>query len=212
MKLFAVTMVKDEADFIEYSIRHMLTHVDSLIVADNMSTDGTLEILARLWLEFPERMLVEIDKEVGYYQASKMSRLIDMAIDRGADWVIPFDADELWVAESGEFRDAFKNDAEALRIPVRDHGPLPPTPSKVAVRGIEGIRVTQGNHGATLRGLPARTIESSLVIHHFPYRSQEQYERKIRNGVAAYAATNLPSKLGSHWKQYAERLNESVGV
>lgn len=41
----AVMLVKDESDIIETTIRHLLWHVDEVIVADNMSTDGTYDIL-----------------------------------------------------------------------------------------------------------------------------------------------------------------------
>ena len=44
----AVTMVRDEADIIETTVRHMLTQVDVVIVADNRSVDGTREILDSL--------------------------------------------------------------------------------------------------------------------------------------------------------------------
>ena len=45
MITFGVSMVRDEADVIEGTLRHMADEVDELIVADNGSVDGTTDIL-----------------------------------------------------------------------------------------------------------------------------------------------------------------------
>ena len=84
----------------------------------------------------------------------------------------------------------------------KEPGELP----KVAVRPFPGVRIHQGNHGADY-GI---TVPDQLVIRHYPYRSAEQFERKVRNGAAAYAATNLADDIGAHWRQYGEIL-ESEG-
>ena len=45
MTVVAVTMVRDEEDVIRSTVAHMLDEVDAVIVADNLSTDRTREIL-----------------------------------------------------------------------------------------------------------------------------------------------------------------------
>ena len=38
-------------------------------------------------------------------------------------------------------------------------------------------------------------------------RSVEQFVSKVRNGAAAYAATDLPPAVGAHWRQYGQILD-----
>ena len=66
-------MVRDEADIIAYTLRHLLEEegVDHLIVADNLSTDDTRSILEG----FPRSQVTILDDlEEGYDQSTKMSR------------------------------------------------------------------------------------------------------------------------------------------
>jgi hypothetical protein len=82
---WAVTMVRDEADIIEGTIRHMADEVDGVIVADNLSVDGTSKILAELAAELG--IIVVADIEPAYHQAVKMTALATMASRyHGATW------------------------------------------------------------------------------------------------------------------------------
>ncbi len=93
-----VLMVRDEFPLILDTIGHHLRNlrVDRLIVADNGSTDGTREVLGAM-ADADARVRV-VDRPGGYRQAEIMSELYEMAVDEGADWVLPADADEfLWL-------------------------------------------------------------------------------------------------------------------
>src|SRR5690606_6750737 len=80
---------------------------------------------------------------------------------------------------------------------------------KVACRRHPDLVIHQGNHSATFPGVRhPLTITGELEVRHFPYRSPEQFISKIRNGAAAYAATDLPENVGSHWRQYGRYLDE----
>lgn len=94
MSTCAVMLVKDEADVIEYTLRHLAYHVDEMIVADNRSSDGTREILRELALELP--LHVDRDPDLAHYQGRKTTALAMRALDLGHSWVVPCDADELW--------------------------------------------------------------------------------------------------------------------
>ena len=57
-------------------------------------------------------------------------------------------------------------------------------------------RLDQGNHGVHRRGRRARGLE----VRHFPYRSEAQFVRKVRQGSAALGVSDLPDESGKHWR------------
>ena len=69
------------------------------------------------------------------------------------------------------------------------------------------VTIEQGNHGANY-GLTTPT--PVLKVRHFPYRSAEQMIRKVRNGGAAYRATDLPDDFGAHWRGYDKFSDEEI--
>ena len=218
-------MVRDEADVIEPVIRHMQREVDHLIVADNGSKDGTREILESLGVEVID------DPEIGYYQSRKMSALAQRAIEAGADWIVPFDADEVWAAKGGSLKDALAlmpAEAHIAEASLFDHvatgidpesdNPIVSMPwrrtaqaplRKVAVRAIPGVVIHQGNHGASFPNVShPLAVTGWIEVHHFPYRSTHQFIQKAKNGAEAYAATDLPETAGGHWRGYGRILAE----
>lgn len=228
MSTWAVTMVRDEADIVEASVRHMADEVDGLIVADNLSKDGTRSILDSLAApgELPVPLIVLDDPDPAYHQSDKMSFLGRAAAEQGAEWVVAWDIDELWLTEDGRVADMLERcDASVVHARLYNHfasaidpegatpfdrmvwrqpeaAPLP----KVAIRWQPGAQIHQGNHGATLpRPGP---VAGGLEIRHFPYRSPEQFIRKARNGAEAYRATNLPEHVGAHWRSYGQILEQ----
>ena len=226
MITFGVSMVRDEADVIEGTLRHMADEVDELIVADNGSVDGTTDILYGLLGDLPLTVLT--DSEPGYYQSSKMTLLAAHAAAKGADWIVPFDADELWFSRLGRVREVLADVADycgALCAELTNHfctaideaNPDPfrsmiwrqrkPAPLwKVAFRWEPAAVIAQGNHDVALPS-GAEKVAGALEIRHFPYRSAAQFVRKARNGAAAYrAASGLSPADGAHWRAYGEIL------
>ena len=62
---------------------------------------------------------------------------------------------------------------------------------------------------ATVPGPPL--TRHRLSVRHYPYRSVEQLIRKVRNGAAAYAATEgLAADMGGHWRQWGEFSDEQL--
>lgn len=204
--IVGITMVKDEADIIEYTMAHMLTQVDVVYALDNNSIDGTGAILDAM-----ERVVVLYDPEVAYRQADKLTNLAHKAAAEGATWIVPFDADEAWFLPDLRVEpvdvvigvqyifvptpcdDA--NEGNPLRR-IRWRYAQPDDHRKVAFRYRPDVSLSMGNHDVIHPGSRAE----KATIRHFMYRSFEQMQRKVANGLEAYlAAPDLMQQHGSHW-------------
>src|SRR4029077_15297367 len=97
MKIFGVALGRSEADIIAVTIRyHLQLGLDGVLVLDNASSDGTDQILERL-AQTDNR--VRWSRHEGEYQQAELTTgLARDAFRAGADWIIPFDADEFWYA------------------------------------------------------------------------------------------------------------------
>lgn len=215
--IWAIAMVKNEADILAAVIDHLFRQgVDRMLVVDNGSTDGTLDLVRALATQHP--IDIGTDDEVGYFQSHKMSVLAAHARRAGADWVIPFDADEFWFAEGmtvaerlraatgtrveAQIRNLFPTPAHPritdldapLRLDMRPH-----LLRKVAARTHPLLWIGMGNHTALRPGMS----DGGLHILHAPWRSEEQLMRKLRQGARAYAGTGIDT-LGGHWKSLGD--------
>ncbi len=210
--IVGIAMVRDEQDVIGDTIDHHLAHgVDRLIIADNLSEDDTRGILEK----YPEVQVVE-DDDPAYQQAEKMTRLAYMASEQGAEWVLPFDADELFYTDHGSLAAFFAaQTADIIEATVWDHIATdddPPgchpftrirhrrqTPQrmpKIAFRAHPDAELHMGNHDVNRPGERA----AGLYARHFQYRSFEQMVHKLRVGREAYECSNLHPTYGAHWR------------
>lgn len=235
MTVLGVTMVRDEEDIIASTLGNMLEQVDGIVVADNLSTDATPEILAELAEQHPGRLLLLRDDDPAYTQSEKMTRLARVAtIEFGSGWIVPFDADEIWRSPHGRVGDVLEANVPAgyYAVPATlfDHyataldDPAEPDPvkrlrwrrvtasplPKVACRWRDDLVIHQGNHGASYSVEPA-LFDPLLEVRHFPYRSAEQLLRKVRNGAAAYRAAGdrVRADHGAHWRKWGKILDDS---
>lgn len=231
MTVIAISVVKDEADIIATTVRNMVEQVDRVIVADNLSTDGTRDILADLAHEFGVE--VHDDREVAHLQGEKMTALAHRAGEQGAAWVVPFDADEMWVSARGPVGPALRGvltNFMAVAAPIYDHlatgldkaeadepNPVlrmqwrrraPCRLVKVAARYRHDLVIAQGNHSVMYGPQPAAGLGGLLSIHHYPVRTPAQLIRKVRNGAAAHVAAGdrLPPDSGAHWRDWGKLL------
>lgn len=221
MTTIGITMVRDEEDVIEGTIRHMAGEVDEIVVADNLSSDSTRQILNRLMTELP--LTVVEDNDPAHYQSRKMSCLARTFAEVG-DWVVPFDADELWYSPLGRVSEALSRlpkDATVAEAKIFNHYGTAVDPHepdvfrrfvwrtraplglpKIAFRYEAGAIISDGNHGVTLPSGRGQRGHADLGIRHFPYRSPEQFTRKGITGAAALELTSLPEDTGLHWRGY----------
>lgn len=217
MSVIGLAMVRDEADVIEHTVRHMLAQdLDLVVVADNLSTDGTREILDAIVQE-GYRLVVVDDPDPAYRQSEKMTEMANTWATTG-DWVVPFDADELWgVRGRRTLADALKLSGASVvagkpwvHVPTMPRGhidcpfeampdrmPVQETWPKAALKWSEGLVIEQGNHWTK------SPVADALDIRHFQYRSLEHMKRKVRNGTEALELADLPADSGAHWRQMA---------
>lgn len=175
MSTAAILRVKDEADIITSTIRHLSGQVDEIIVADNLSTDGTRELLHDLTDGLP--LVVVHDDVYAHYAGVVYTSLAQQALGRGHEWVVPCDADEIWFAPGSTLRarlaaatrrtrfvsaflynhvtTALDEPDEAdpvVRVGWRKREPMSQQWRRIACRLRADLEIAQGNHSARISG------------------------------------------------------------
>jgi hypothetical protein len=224
--VWAISIVRNESDIIGFTVEHLLREgVDHVVVADNLSKDGTNDILAGLARTLP--LTVVPDGLDAHYQGTKMTLLARWAWSQGAEWIVPFDADELWYSTSGTLRDTLASTTCDVALaemwghvphPTDDDDELNPyirvrgkaetklRTTKLAFRSHKWARIYDGNHSVHRTG----TRQVLLAIRHFPFRSREQMLRKLREGGRALDATDLPEGTGHNWRKLSKLSDEEI--
>ena len=217
-------MVKNEADIIRMTVLHQLAQgLDAVLVADNCSEDGTLDIVLDLSRDLP--VYVARDTWLAYEQSVKTTLLADMARRAGAEWIVPFDADEFWFAPGGTVADYLRKVRTAV-VQARMHNLFPLgevrtglatettfrldtvscAKEKVAFRSHPMASVAIGNHDVHRAGRRGE----GLRIAHLPWRSLAQVKQKVLQGNAAVLAAQLSKGIGIHWRAMAALSEDSI--
>ena len=210
--VWAVGVVRDEKDVLGQSLDHLLAQgIDHVLVADNLSSDGTRELLEQRAIDDP-RIHVAVDVDPAHHQSEKVTYLANVAWRHGADWVLPFDADEFFFAVDRSVADLLRGESKAVvsadfhhMVPTSGTAVInaatsflldstPAFPGKVAARTHPLLEIIPGNHAATRVG----GVTRGLHIAHALYRSPEQLARKFRGGMKAAAASSS-TVPGTHW-------------
>lgn len=117
MKVFGISVVRNEADIIRVNILHHLSlGLDCLHIVDHGSSDGTDRELQRLSRDNQVRWCRD---DSPFNQSEITTGLAREAFRSGADWVVPIDADEFWWAPKKNFREVLSlSTAGAIRIEI----------------------------------------------------------------------------------------------
>ena len=230
--VWATTTVRDDADISGLAVDHLLAQgVRHVLAIDHGSTDDTRRILA-------ERHDVTVIPypDTAFYQGAMITVLARHAAQHGAEWIVPFDADECWwttdgtqladhlLSRSDDVVEAASWSYLPTTIDISDENPFhrlahrsdkpdgyrsdrPDGLTKVAFRASSRITVRDGNHAVR----PAGQIGSGLVIAHYPYRSRDQFIRKFSQGNAALSATRLDRSVSGHWRVLGARGAAELG-
>jgi hypothetical protein len=205
MRVAMTLVVRDEADVLEHWLRyHLARGVDLVIATDHRSVDGTADILR----DYARDGRVVVLREGGdvLRQAdwvTRMSRLA--AVEHGASWVIPSDADEFWWPRSGSFaeilgavprsfgvvrglmrhfvlRPGDESFLERMTVRARPTVDLSSPfhgQMKIAHRAVPDARVSAGNHDVEGAGLRLLREWFPFEVLHFPIRNEQQLEAKF---------------------------------
>jgi hypothetical protein len=234
MKIVMTLLVRNEADIVATNIEyHLRRGVDFIIATDNLSEDGTRDVLEH----YRRRKLLHLilQQEDIFAQNVWVTQMARMAsIDFQADWVINSDADEFWWPdESNNLQELFAavpREIDALSVsrcnflpvshagkdnftevmivrePVARNALGEPLPPKICHRAYPDIEVAMGNHDARRSGGPMRIGHAPLTILHFPLRHFEHFSLKISLGGAAVERNaDLEPGMVNTWRMLHKR-------
>jgi hypothetical protein len=236
VKLAMTLLVRDNADVIEANLRyHLAQGVDLVLVTDNGSRDGTVEILER----YRGGGVAEIwhEHSADYDQSGWVTRMArHAATAHGADWVINNDADELWWPKEGDLKQVFaaipgeygllvvprtnfvarpddrrhpfeRMTLRELRSRDARSGLLP----KTAHRGVPDVYVGPGCHHAAAPGLNPVPDGDPIHVFHYSRRSFAQYEQRIRNAAEIVAGDpGGGSNATAAWREGVRHLRDGT--
>jgi hypothetical protein len=222
MMLVMTLLARDEADIVDAQIKfHLNAGVDFVIATDNLSQDGTTEILE----SYAKTGQLHLIREDGEYlqQAEWITRMGRLAATEfGADWIIHSDTDEFWWPRGESLKEVLRSIPTRYGIvrallrhfvprpddglsfdermivrmstsaPINDPRSLFRPNLKIIHRADPNVNVSIGAQ---------RLIDSPLVplrgwypieFFHFPVRSLEQCERKYSHQQTGPGQTPSP--------------------
>ena len=222
MKLVMTLLVRDEADVLDAQIAfHLNAGVDFVIATDNLSVDGSTEVLE----SYARAGYLHLIREESEYlrQAEWITRMGRLAAsDFGADWVLHSDADEFWWPRGESLKDVLASIPERygiVRALLRQFVPRPDDGTFFAERMVARLSASapindprslfRPNLKIIHRADPSvsvsigaqRLIDSPFVplrgwypveFFHFPIRSLAQAERKYEHQRTAAGETPSP--------------------
>ena len=237
MQVWAVSVVRDEQDIIGYTLRHFIAEgIDGFVLLNHGSTDSTKDQIASA-MSGKIPCVVMDDGDRPFLQGAQLTQLARIAADKGADWIIPFDADELWFARSPcNLADTIRkfDGGAVIRIPLWDHLPTTrdldnPNPflrfpyrrkdrfsvGKIACRADHNHIIAEGAHVVidARTTLMPRAADGDIAIRHFPVRGFAHFVAKVRKmSEGLQADAGLPRGVGIQWRAFGGLTDDELRV
>lgn len=210
MKVVAVSSVLNEADIIQQTVTHFLSQgVDSCIISNGGGT-GIIHQLPKV---------TAVPQIGSFNQGAEITRLSYMAADKGADWIIPFDADEYWIDPLGttvrEVLEGLPPDVLKVHCAVFKHATwdqkyVTQNPmGKTCFRPSPEMTVWWGNHDVTL-STAGEEEHGLLEIRELQYRDYPHFLAKIQKARDLFASWAVPEEHGHHMRQLVEMTPEQL--
>lgn len=227
IKIVMTLLVRDEADIIRDNIEFHLNHgVDFIVAMDNHSIDGTTDILREY--EKSGKLQYVYEPSDNYLQDIWVTRLAREAFFKhSADWVINGDADEFYISLMGTLKTVLGNISPNIgAISVKRHDMVPivrpekqspilemtyrkhmsnewvlghPIVDKVIHRGSPDIIVARGGHSVQGSSITQASTCSEIITFHYPIRSLEQFQMKVKNVGLGRKKNNLTGSRYDYW-------------
>ena len=220
MKIFAISVVKNEADIIAHNLLEATQWADKIFVLDNGSTDGTWEIVQSLASD----IIVPYKQDASPFHDGIRAQVFNAFLHLakvGDWWCFRFDADEFYAECPRMFLAA---------VPARHHFVASETiifnltredvAETAGTRPIETIRYHQKTtwsearffrHRPGMEWTPAQGVPKHMgVLHHrriqvkhYPFRSLAQIKQRVAVRRAAQA---------SGFAGFSYSVNEDINV
>ncbi|HED38180.1 MAG TPA: glycosyltransferase family 2 protein, partial [Ignavibacteria bacterium] len=174
-KIFSITMIKNEVDIIETFVRYHLSFLDSMVILDNGSTDGTIEILLKL-IDEGLPIHLTFNDNPAYNQSELTTKLFYKTLKKfNPAYIIPLDADEFITTNSN------KSIREIIQKDIKDN----------AINYISWVTY-----------VPTEKDDQSEknILKRLRYRRQEQhnYDEKIIIPTSIAKKNKIKIKQGNH--------------
>lgn len=211
MKVVMTMPIRNEEDILDYCLEfHLNREIDHIIALNNLSDDGSVEILEK-YAARGNVTLLSCSQD-NYDQIGWVSQMTQIAVEMGADWIIHNDADEFWWSEDlKKVLNSIPTNEYAAAVDRYNFVPVDEHPwikthiykdleslntfgrrilPKVCHRPKIGLQLKTGNHKALLHGKviqPYSISSNEIEIWHFPIRGFQQFEKKVKIGGQAYS-------------------------